>query len=292
MIHMAYGYDIGKHSESSTLLAMTTYTASAPSPERTTSSITLGWGLVSIPCSVYTGVEPNRVARKEFVRDSNPLAPVGRAITNKETGDVIERDSVVRMAESTTGTWVELDDDEMAACTTDKGQAVIVSFVPNTKVGQYVTEGLNQVRPRRVKGKTDPAGEKALTLLYGAMKARKCTALIKVAMRGPARYALLDSDGNMRLVITSDAIRQAREMPQAVIAKKETELALALIESIGLAAPDLVDDTAVAIQSYVDDKAKGLAPSTVAAPAAAPIDIMADLLASIEADKGSKKKAS
>ena len=269
---------------------MTSYQAQAHSPERTTASITIGWGLVSIPCSVYTGVEPVRVARKEFVRDSNPLAPVGRAITNKETGGVIERDSVVRMAESTTGVWVELDDDEIVACTTDKGQAVIVSFVPNTKVGQYVTEGLSQVRPRRVKGKTDPSGEKALTLLYSAMKARKVSALIKVAMRGPARYALLDCDGNMRLVITSDSIREAREMPSAVIAKKEMELALALVESIGLNAPTLVDDTAIAIQTFVDDKAKGIAPTPIAAPAAAPIDIMADLLASIEAEKGDEKK--
>lgn len=285
---MAYDRDIGKHSEWGTLLPMTTYTAQAPSPERTTSSITIGWGLVSIPCSVYTGVEPIKVARKEFVRDSDPLAPVGRAITNKETGDIIERDSVVRMAESTSGTWVELDDAEIVACTTEKGQATIVSFVPNTKVGQYVTEGLSQIRPRRVKGKTDPSGEKALTLLYSAMKARKVSALIKVAMRGPARYALLDCDGNMRLVITADGIRQAREMPQAVVVKKEMELALALIESIGLSAPDLVDDTAQAIQSFVDDKAKGLAPTAVAVTASAPIDIMADLLASIDAEKGVK----
>ena len=33
-------------------------------------------------------------------------------------------------------------------------------------------------------------------------------ALVKVAMRGPARYALLDAKGNLFLIYTADAVRQ------------------------------------------------------------------------------------
>jgi non-homologous end joining protein Ku len=262
------------------------YKALAPAPERSTTSMTLAWGVVTIPCSIYTGTEPVSVARKEFLADGTP---VGRVSINKTTGQFVDRSIVVKMAESTSGVWVELDDDEIAACTTDKGLATIVSFVPNAKVNsEYLLDGLNQVRPKRVKGKVDPAGNKALALLLETMKARKVHALVSVALRGPARYAVIDHNGDMRWVVTADAIRNHRDLPTAVITDAERAAAASLIDAIGVSTPTLIDTTAQAVQDFVDAKAAGMAPSFTAAPEIAPADLMADLLASIAAEKGTK----
>ena len=50
--------------------------ALAPQPTRASNSFTLGWGLLPIPLSVFTGTEETRVARKEFL-DGDPEVPVG-----------------------------------------------------------------------------------------------------------------------------------------------------------------------------------------------------------------------
>ena len=88
------------------------------------------------------------------------------------------------------------------------GLAEIVSFVKVKDAGKYLVENVKQVRPQRVKGKANPATEKAFALLTMALSTRKLMALVKVAMRGPARYALLDDKGNFFLIYTADAVRQ------------------------------------------------------------------------------------
>src|SRR5215471_9171715 len=122
--------------------------ALAPNPNRASTSFTLSWGLLNIPVSAFAGTEEVRVARKEFTTNGDP---VGRAVTNKTTGDVIDRADVIKKAEASNGVWVELDDAEIAAATMERGSAVIESFVLAKNTPQYLTEGLYQVRAKRVK---------------------------------------------------------------------------------------------------------------------------------------------
>ena len=130
--------------------------ALAPAPSRATTSITLSFGLVNIPLSVYTGTESTRVARKEFF-NGDATIEVGRAAIRKDTGEVIEPTDVVRMALAENGAWVPLTDDEIAACTSPRGLAEIVSFVKIKDAGKYLVEDVKQVRPKREKGKANPA---------------------------------------------------------------------------------------------------------------------------------------
>ena len=75
--------------------------ALAPAPQRSTTSFHIGWGLIDIAVSAYTGTEETRVARKEFVVNKDTtLVPVGRAAIRKDTGDVIDSAEVVRMAQA------------------------------------------------------------------------------------------------------------------------------------------------------------------------------------------------
>jgi non-homologous end joining protein Ku len=263
------------------------YTTLAPVPTRATTSFTLSWGLLSIPVSAYTAVEETRVKRAEFIEVGEAIVSVGRSPIRKDTGAVIDQADVIRKAQTTGGEWVTLTDDEIADCTADEaGVATIVTFVPRRNVPDYLPTGLYQVRPANLKGKPIPAAIKATSLLFAAMRKRKVVALIKVSLRGPARYGLLDHEGNLTLVATHDQIRGARPILDVPHTDAEMDMALNLIDAVGTDHPVLRDETAPAVQTFVDAKGSGKAP--VAAKPAVPLndDIMAVLSASVAARKG------
>ena len=262
--------------------------ALAPAPNRATTSVTLSFGLVNIPLSLYTGTEATRVSRKEFLFGSEATIEVGRAAIRKDTGEVIDTTDVVRMAQADSGAWVALSDDEIAACTSPRGLAEIVSFVRVKDAGKYLVEDVKQVRPKREKGKANPAAERSFALLMTAMAKRKVMALVHVAMRGPARYALLSSDGDLFLVYTADAVRNRIDLPSASCTEAELNVANMLIDAVGIEAPTLIDTTAPVVQAFVNDKAKGIEVPAVVHPEVGPVDLMQQMLDSIAAAKGSK----
>lgn len=149
-----------------------------------------------------------------------------------------------------------------------------------------------QVRPQAVKGKVNPATTQAFGLLMAAMKKRKVVALVKVAMRGPARFALIDSEGTMTLVRTADSIRTARELPTVTLASNQLDMAMSLIDAVGIDTPVLTDDTAPVVSKFVEAKATGKPVEVKAAPSVAAGDLMSQLEASIAATKTKKAKAS
>ena len=71
-------------------------------------------------------------------------------------------------------------------------------------------------------------------MLLGGMRVRKVGALIKVAMRGPARYAILTTEGDLRLVLSADAVRQPLALDSPAVGKPEVAMATALIDAIGI----------------------------------------------------------
>jgi len=272
-------------------------TATAPAPVRQTTSFTLAWGVVNIPMSVYTGTEATRVVRKEFItNDAGALVEVGRSPIRKDTGEVIDSAEVGRYAQAVNGEWVLLTDEEIATCTSPRGLAEIVTFVPTTEVGAYLAEGQTQVRPKTSKGKVDPAAERAFSLLCLAMDSSDVVALVKVALRGPARYGLLDSSGTFTLIYTADAIRQpvystADMVAQYEFTTDELKLASTLIDLVGVDTPVLTDDTAPVVQEFVNAKSTGVIAPVIAPPVAAGSDLMSQLQASVAATKAAKAPA-
>ena len=264
-----------------------TPTALAGAPTRATTTITLSFGpMVTMPLSVFTGTEETRVARSEFFNGDSSI-PLGRAVIRKDTGEVVHQSDVTRMALADNGVWVTVSDDEQAACTSPRGLAEILCFVKAKDFGKYLVEGVKQVRPKREKGKINGAVEKAFVLLTTVMRERKLLALVKVAMRGPARFALLDAEGNLFLIYTADAVRQPTTAPAVVpIFDAERNVANMLIDAIGIDAPTLVDDTAPVVQAYVNSKAEGVeAPAPVTHTIDPSADLMEQLLASLAAKK-------
>lgn len=261
----------------------------APAPTRASGSVVLTFGMTSIPLAVYTGTDDLRIARREFVRGTD--VEVGRAQVRRDTGAVVDGVDVVKMAQASNGTWVELTDDEMAEATLPKGTAEVVSFVPNAERGKYVTQDVRQVRPQGVKGRVLPAVARSFGLLLAAMEDRDVCALVRFVQRGPARYALLTSDGFLFLVFPSDHVREALPISDQSYSAAELALAGSLIEAVGIEAPVLLDQTAHQVQAVVDGKAAGVTPTVVEQAKPVIIDLVAQLQASIDAVNAAKAEA-
>ena len=95
--------------------------------------------MVNIPLSVYTATEATRVARKEFLHGHRGR---GRPQPDPQGhGRDVSNADVIRMAQADNGAWVILTDDEIAACTSPRGLAEVVSFVPNAKTAPVPHRG-------------------------------------------------------------------------------------------------------------------------------------------------------
>lgn len=230
----------------------------ADAPTKANNSFLLSLGLVNIPLAVLTGTESTKVERKEFVQVGDAWASVGRAAINKADGKLVEASDIVRQAQATNGEWVILTDDEIAEATMPKGVAEVIAFIPAAKLRDaYVTEKVDQVRAKTsgLKAAQVQAAERAFGLFLAGLKSRKVVALVKVALRGPARYAGITADGDLLWLHPSDAIRQPKPLTPVVLSDQELSLIGQLIDSYPKAVKPLLDESAVAVQAYVDAKA-------------------------------------
>ena len=265
--------------------------SSAPAPTRSTASVTLAWGLVNLPLSVYTATQPVTVSRKEFTKVGDVLNEVGRQPYNKSTGKAVESDAIVKMVPSSDGVLVELTDQELAELTAPNARCEVVSFIPVDAVGSvYLTEAHYQVRPQRskTKGSVDVVSQQAFALLFTSMARRKVAALVRIAMRGPAKYAAIMPDGSMHTLHYAEGVRDTLPLPDVALPAGAEAMADQLIDLVGIDLPSLDDTTGAAVQAFVDAKAGGTTP-TPTAPEAAPVnDVMGALMASIDAAKATK----
>lgn len=83
-----------------------------------------------------------------------------------------------------------MSDDDIANHLKASGGCDIITFVPATDTGQYLTDGLYQARANGDK-KSKPVAAAAFGLLLAGMRARNGCALVKFTMRGSQPYALL-----------------------------------------------------------------------------------------------------
>lgn len=256
-------------------------TALAPQPTRSAGSITVSWGLVQIPLSVYSGTEAVNVPRKEFV-DGDPDRPAGRAVIDKRDGEIIDSQRVKKMAQASNEAWVPLEDDEVAACASPKGLAEVVAFVPLNSIFEYIPEDLAQVRPHQTKGVPDAGTVRSFSLFLEAMNRREVCALIKFSMRGSAKFALVTPDANMIYVKSADQIRQPLPLATVPVDEGHIDLALKLIDQVGQGAPVIKNDTAERVREYVEKKSiDGITATTPKVPVSPDTDLMALLNGSL-----------
>jgi DNA end-binding protein Ku len=270
--------------------------ALAPEPGRSTGSVTISFGLLSIPVSLYSQHQVTRTARHEYVADgSGGWHSVGRQAYDKETGVAVERADVVKMVD-VGGTLVEVDDAAYAAATGAAdlaGRLDIEATVPLDDLWSlFGGDGsVWQVRAQKnKKAGAAAAGDRGLALLLAALDRAGVAAVGRTALRGgEVRLVALTPDGSLHALRTVDQQRAQKPLPEVALTEAEVELATTLIESIGTldTEAEWLNDlgaTEVASRAAAVAAAGGVATVTVLddAPVLDPDALLATLKASVE----------
>src|SRR6478672_6541060 len=133
---------------------------------------TINFGLVNIPVSLYPAEERQELSFTML--DRRDLSPVGYKRFNKNTGDEVAFEDIVKGYEVEKGTYVTLDKDDFRKANVEATQTVdIVGFVGNHDIPPFYLESPYYLAP-------DKHGDKGYALLREVLEKQDKWALATV----------------------------------------------------------------------------------------------------------------
>ncbi|QCP52458.1 Ku protein [Trinickia violacea] len=262
-------------------------------PARSIASLSLSFGLVSIPVKLYTATESSSDVR------FNLLAPDGSRVkqqyVSEATGAVVERSNMKKGYEFEKDKFVVFTADELKALEDAASHVVeILAFIPEKAVNPVYYDKAYYIAP-------DKRGGKPYCLLQQALAESGRCALAKWAFKGKTRIVQVrpEADGLVfQQLLFADEVRSLEELHIEHIQVSDAELKLAL-QIIDQGAEDNYDPTAYEddekkrILAAIDEKIEGKQvvihePDEATAGGAQVIDLMEALRASLKG--GAKAK--
>ncbi|MDE2944992.1 MAG: Ku protein [Gemmatimonadota bacterium] len=196
---------------------------------RPIATATISFGLVSIPCQLYSSAENSQKVRFNF------LSPDGTRVKQQyvdaKTGELVARSDLVKGYQFAKDQYVTFKPEELKALEAEATQAIeIVEFVPVDQVERAYIGKTYYLGPAR-------GGDKAYSLLGAAMKKTGWAALAKYAARGKQYLVLVRPVGD-HLVLEqlhyAHEVRDIADVPsgEGEVVEAELGLAVQLIEQI------------------------------------------------------------
>lgn len=284
----------------------------APASSRSSGHVTLTFGLINIPVTLYSGtVASHGVERHEYLpvettKDDGSVVtedhPIGRGPVDKTTGQLLtpeERGKVVKKIETEYGPVFVEDSEIEKLFTLEPDTFKVKEFQPQHLFyqGNYVPKSLMFVEPSKSGSGKKKAYMPVALKLYGtllkSMREQGAIAVGELTTRGVPKPAILTPDGALWLVWHTDAIREQRELPEVDLVEAEVQAMSSLIQAMLKTEPaDLSDVRSEMIQNFADEKAAAgdfgkpeAGDYKPSAPAEPQVDLMAMLAASVEAAK-------
>ena len=257
---------------------------------RSLQSVTITFGLVTIPVKMYSATNP-RAGVSVTMLDANG-GRVKQQYISAESGEVVPRNEMIKGYEFEKDRFVTFTKEELKALEqASTGAIEITEFVPASSIDPVYYEKAYYLGP-------DKGGAKPYRLLADAMRESERSAIGRWAARGK-QYLVNIRVAEDRLILQellyADEVRPVDEVevPDAKVSPKELALASQLIDSItskGFDATQYKDDVQERIEAQIQKKVEGeeiTVPEGVAAPAGAKvIDIMEALRASLNRKSG------
>ena len=257
---------------------------------RSLQSVTITFGLVTIPVKLYAATNPR--AGISFTMLDAKGGRVKQQYISAESGEVVPRNEMVKGYEFEKDRFVTFTKEELKALEQASSGAVeITEFVPAASIDPVFYEKAYYLGP-------DKGGAKPYRLLAEAMRDTDRSAIGRWAARGK-QYLVNIRVAERRLILQellyANEVRPVDEVeiPDAKISPKELALANQLIDSITSKAFDPTqykDDVKERIEAQIQKKVEGeeiTVPEGAAAPASAKvIDIMDALRASLKRKGG------
>jgi DNA end-binding protein Ku len=259
---------------------------------RSIASLTLSFGLVSIPVKLYSATES--ASGVGF----NLLTPEGGRVkqqyVSEATGEVVARADMKKGYEFEKGNFVVFAPEELKALEEGATHVVeIVSFVPEKSVDPLFYDKAYFIAP-------DKRGGKPYSLLRQAMRESGRCALAKWSYKGKTRVVQVRpaEDGMVfQQLLFADEVRALSDLhiEDEAVTDKELQLALQIIDQVSEDAYDPTayeDEEKKRILEAIDQKIAGKQIVSPEAPAGQAggqvIDLMEALRASLTASKSKK----
>jgi DNA end-binding protein Ku len=248
----------------------------------------INFGLVTIPIKIYSASEERRLDLDML--DSKDHARIRYKRVNENTGEEVEWKDIVKGFKKDDA-YIVLEDEDFEQANLKKSRSLeIEAFIKEEEVSEVLFKKPYFIEPQK-------EGGKAYNLLKNALKKTKKLGLATFVMRQKENLALI---GVYKDVLVLHVIRFAEEirdpsslnLPDTKVAKKEVDMALALIEQYTAkfdfeGYKDIYNNQ---LMEIIENKAKGHKPK------AEKFDMKPtpakDLIAQLKASLEKRKKAS
>lgn len=192
---------------------------------------TLGFGLVQIPVDLISAEE--RSEQLSFTMlDQRNMARVGYERVNKETGEKVPWEEVVKGYELDNGEYVVLNESDFARANVEATQSIdILSFVSAADVDWIYADKPYYLRPAK-------KGEKAYALLRDTLAEEKKVGIAQVVIRSRQHLAVVMPREDaivLEILRYPDELKSVEELelPSSVkITKAEKQMAKQLVDSM------------------------------------------------------------
>jgi len=254
----------------------------------------ISFGLVNIPVKLFSAVSRKTVHFNQL--DSRTNSRIKQKRVSAETGEEVPFDQIVKGYELSSGTYVVITDDELAALDPKALRTIdIDEFVDLVDIDPIFYDSAYYLAP-------DKAPKPYLLLAEALEQAGKVGIAHFVMRTKQYLCAIRAKDGLLTLstMVYADEVNSPAEIPELAeiegleVSDKELAMAEQLIESLStdFEAEKFHDTYREAVVELIDRKAAG---EVVTAPAAAAepdkvVDLMAALEASVAAAKQARKR--
>jgi len=188
---------------------------------------TISFGLVSVPVRMYTATSSQEL-RFHFL-DRRDMSPIGYDKVNKETGESVEPENIIRGFEVDKGRFVEVTEEDIDRLDVELTHAIdICDFVSIDEIDPLYFRKGYYLLPQ-------DGAERPYRLLVKALDETGRVAIAKVVIRNKQHLACVRPVADTLVLETmyyADEVRQPEAAPTPQVRAAEVEMAKTLIENL------------------------------------------------------------
>jgi DNA end-binding protein Ku len=187
----------------------------------------ISFGLVSVPVRMFTATESKEL--KFHFLDRRDMAPIGYDKVNKDTGEHVDPDDIVRGFEFEKGRFVEVTEDDIDRLDIELTHSIdICDFVSIDEIDPLYFRKGYYLLPQ-------DGAEKPYRLLVKALEETGRVAIAKVVIRNKQHLSCVrpvDDALVLETMYYADEVRQPEAAPKPQVREAEVEMAKTLIENL------------------------------------------------------------
>ncbi len=254
---------------------------------------TISFGLVSVPVKMYSATSSKELRFHFLHKQNGRLNPIGYDKVDKETGESVPAEEIVRGFEIEKGRYVELTDEDLDRLDIELTHSIdICDFVDLEEIDPVYFRTAYYLLP-------EDGAEKPYRLLVEALKRTGKVGIAKVVIRNKQHLGCLRTWQDALLLETmyyADEVRlpeQLDNLPKPRLRDAEVEMATTLVENLSdHFDPEKYDDNyRKELLQLIRAKAKGKELPEPEEREAEVVDLMTALRESVERTKRSGARA-